>query len=157
MVWLLGLSRGGRALEVGCGRGNALLAFVRTLQPGLLVGIDVDRGFLLTASKNLSAKRVRAHLAQADVRWLPFRDGAFDLTLDFGTCYHISRAPLALSEVERVLTPGGTFAYETRANQLLSHPMRSFGRSLPWTAAKSLRLQRKRLLWSSRVKAVKAR
>ena len=84
---------------------------------------------------------------------MPFSNAAFDSVIDFGTCYHIARPELALGEVQRVLSDGGVFAYETPANQLLSHPIRSFGRSLPWDSAKSLRHQRRRLLWSTRVKA----
>ena len=152
MVRLLGLSRGGRMLELGCGRGNALPAFARTLRPRLLVGIDIDRSFLLEASKRGTAHAISVDLVQADVRSMPFRDGAFDLMIDFGTCYHIGCAERALAEVQRVLGSGGTFACETPANQLLSHPIRSFGRSLPWADAQFLRPHRKRLLWSSRVK-----
>jgi ubiquinone/menaquinone biosynthesis C-methylase UbiE len=152
MVRLLGLSRGGKLLEMGCGRGNALPAFARTLRPRLLVGIDVDHGFLAEASKSAQANGLSVQLVQGDVRAMPFRDGAFDLIIDFGTCYHIGRPELALAEVERALRDHGTFACETPANQLLSHPVRSFGRSLPWAAARSLRPKCKRLLWSSRVK-----
>jgi ubiquinone/menaquinone biosynthesis C-methylase UbiE len=154
MVRLLRLSRERRTLEIGCGRRNALPALARTLRPRLLVGIDVDRGFLVQASKCGAVSAV--DLVQADVRSMPFRDGAIDLVIDFGTCYHIRRAERALAEVERVLSSGGTFAYETPANQLLSHPIRSFGRSLPWAAAHVLRPLRKRLLWSSRVKVRRA-
>jgi hypothetical protein len=46
---------------------------------------------------------------------------------DFGTCYHISEPAAALSEIERVLAPGGRFVTETRLNQLVSHPVRSWG------------------------------
>ena len=152
MVRLLGLPRGKRVLEVGCGRGNALPALMRTLRPRLLVGIDVDRAFLAEARKGAADHATSADLIHADVRWMPFRDATFDLVVDFGTCYHIARPKLALAEVQRVLSDNGIFAHETRANQLLSHPIRAFRRSLPWDAAKRLRVHRCRLLWSSRVR-----
>ena len=40
-------------------------------------------------------------------------------------------AARALDEIHRVLTPGGLFVHETRLSQLLSHPIRSLGRSMP--------------------------
>jgi ubiquinone/menaquinone biosynthesis C-methylase UbiE len=156
MVRMLGLPRGKRLLEVGCGRGNAMSAFNRMLQPRFLVGIDIDRGLLVEADKSASARGISADLVQGDARWMPFRSAAFDLVIDFGTCYHIARPHLALTEVQRILSDGGTFAYETPANQLLSHPMRSFGRSLPWGAGELLRPHRRRMLWSSRVKVRQA-
>ena len=42
--------------------------------------------------------------------------------------------------------------YETRASQLLAHPVRSWGRLLPWDAAPELAPERHALLWASRVK-----
>lgn len=152
MVRLLGLPPGKRLLEVGCGRGNAVPAFMRTLKPRLLVGIDVDQSSLVEAGKVAVSNGFSVDLVCADARRMPFSNAAFDLVIDFGTCYHVSRSELALGEIQRVLSDGGTFAYETPANQLLSHPIRSFGRTLPWDAAKALRPQRRRVLWSTRVK-----
>jgi len=157
MARLLGLPRGRRLLELSCGRGNALPALTRMLRPRCLVGIDIDRALLLEASTGVAANALSVDLVLADARWMPFRDGAFGLVIDFGTCYHIGRPQLALREVQRVLSDEGTFAYETAANQLLSHPIRSVGRSLPWDAAQSLRPQRWRVLWSSRVKVRRAK
>jgi SAM-dependent methyltransferase len=84
---------------------------------------------------------------------MPFADGSFDVVVDFGTCFHISRPEQALAEITRVLAPGGWFVYETPVSQLLSHPVRSFGRRLPWRAAPSLARFRGRLLWGARRKA----
>ena len=70
------------------------------------------------------------------MRDLPFESGRFDLVIDFGTCYHASDTMegrrAALSEVSRVLRDGGLFVHETRVAQRLAHPVRSFGRTLPW-------------------------
>ena len=87
------------------------------------------------------------------MRGLPFPEASFDLVVDFGTCYHVSRRAQALREIARVLAVGGRFVYETRPSQLLAHPVRSWGRRLPWDAVPELVPDRHALLWASRVKA----
>ncbi len=72
--------------------------------------------------------------------------------VDFGTCYHVARREQALREIARVLAPRGLFVHETRASQLLAHPVRSFGRRLPWPALPELRPHRHALLWASRIR-----
>jgi SAM-dependent methyltransferase len=150
MVHALGLPAGGRVLEVGCGRGIALTVLDRLLRPERLVGLDVAADVLEQARTHTEAAGVRVELVPGDVRRLPFPDEAFDLVVDFGTCYHIARQAQALGEITRVLVPGGLFVQETPLSQLLSHPVRSFGRRIPWGSAPGLRRQRTALLWTAR-------
>ncbi|HSK18792.1 MAG TPA: class I SAM-dependent methyltransferase [Longimicrobiales bacterium] len=152
MLTMLGLPRGARVLEVGCGRGVALPVFLRHLAPAHLVGLDLDATLLAQAQERLPRNTPGTGLVQADVRRLPFRDAAFDIVIDFGTCYHIARPGNALREIERVLVPGGMFVTETRLSQLLSHPVRTRGRRLPWGGTGLSRLRRA-LLWQSHRRA----
>ena len=156
MVQLLGLPAGGRVLEVGCGRGIALPPIAHSLHPDLLVGLDVDGRLLDLAAAHLRERGVSASLYCGDVRTLPFADAHFDLVVDFGTCHHISSPDRALSEIVRVLRPGGLFVCETVTSQLLSHPFRSRGRRLPWEAAPELRVVRDRFLWKARMRLAAA-
>lgn len=80
---------------------------------------------------------------------MPFPDGSFDVVIDFGTCFHVSRPEAALCEIARVLDARGRFVHETRLSQLLAHPCRSTGRKLPWTAAPQLVRSRTALLWAT--------
>jgi hypothetical protein len=41
---------------------------------------------------------------------------------------------------------------ETVSSQLLSHPLRTRGRRLPWASVPELRLERQAILWKSRAK-----
>lgn len=152
VVWLLGVPHGVRVLEIGCGQGAALAAIARRRSPSRLAGIDIDARSLIRAEQNLRDRGVACELAVGDARRIPFRDGAFDVVIDFGTCYHIGRAVEAISEIERVLAAGGRFVFETRVSQLMSHPVRSFRRRMAWPWGTELRPDRRRLLWSSRVK-----
>jgi ubiquinone/menaquinone biosynthesis C-methylase UbiE len=142
-----------RILEVGCGRGIALPVLDRLCRPRRLVGLDIDEELLVEAADNLREHATKAELYRGDVRQMPFADEAFDVIIDFGTLYHIARSQAALDEIARVLARAGTFVYETKTSQFLSHPVRSRGRHLPALAAHGLRHRRWAMLWASRTKA----
>jgi ubiquinone/menaquinone biosynthesis C-methylase UbiE len=132
----------------------ALPVIDRLCAPQLLVGLDIDPKLLDEAAANLREHGTTAQLCAADVRQLPFADGAFDLIIDFGTLYHIAKPQAASAEIARVLAPGGMFVHETMAAQLLSHPVRSRGRRLPRLGHDGLRHKRWAMLWASRTKLV---
>ncbi|MBA3892220.1 MAG: class I SAM-dependent methyltransferase [Gemmatimonadales bacterium] len=150
MIRALGLPSHGRVLEIGCGRGVALPVLDKLLRPSRLVGLDVEADFLDEARLRLAHAGATAELVPADVRRMPFPDAAFDLVIDFGTCYHIARPEIALEEIARVLAPGGLVVHETPLSQLLSHPLRSFNRRIPWSRAPMFERQRTAVLWTSR-------
>jgi SAM-dependent methyltransferase len=152
MVQLLGLPRGGRVLEVGCGRGVALPPLADALRPDLLAGLDIDGSLLAEAACRAAEKRIAAQLYRADVRALPFPSESFDVVIDFGTCYHIAHPKRAMREVVRVLRTGGLFVAETLSSQLLSHPFRSRRKPLPWETLPELELYSQGVLWKARRK-----
>jgi ubiquinone/menaquinone biosynthesis C-methylase UbiE len=150
MVRALGLPRGARILEVGCGRGVALPVLARLCRPRRLAGLDIDLALLAEATERLRREAVAAQLVPGDVRAMPFEDASFDVVIDFGTCYHVTRPAAALREIARVLAPGGCLVHETPLSQLLAHPVRAFGRRLPWRAVPAFRVERRALLWTRR-------
>ena len=152
LIRSLNLPTGVRVLEVGCGRGIALPVLARMLRPKDLAGLDIDAALLTEAHYRMVATGTNARLIHADMRAMPFDDASFDVVLDFGTCYHISHPAVALQEIERVLAPRGIFVHETPVAQHLAHPIRSFGRTLPWELVPALRRKRSALLWSTRVR-----
>jgi ubiquinone/menaquinone biosynthesis C-methylase UbiE len=152
IVKLLRVPSGCRILEVGCGRGVALTRLAPLCTPSRLVGLDISPELIAHARARLERSGIAAELVVSDVRALPFVDGAFDVVIDFGTCYHIDDAANALCEIARVLAPGGVFVHESRVAQLIAHPRRTSGRSLPWQASLDLIPHRSAMLWASRRK-----
>lgn len=148
---------GGRVLEVGCGRGIALPVLAERLRPSELVGVDFDPELVAIARERVRQAGLAATVLEGDLRALPLDDESFDLVIDFGTCYHVGGGSVgarkALREIARVLRPGGLLIHETRVAQHLAHPVRSFGRRLPWSSQPRLVVERGALLWSMRRKA----
>ena len=151
IVGLFDLPRHARVLEVGCGRGVALPTLARRLQPAELVGLDCDAEQLAVAEARIGGV---ARLLEADAREMPFEDASFDLVFDFGTFFHTDGPEQMLSEVARVLAPGGTLIGEARLSQLISHPTvyrnhrrRSYG------CESQLRIAAHRVLWVALVRA----
>ena len=150
----LRLPRGVRVLGVGCGRGIALPVLWARLAPSSLTAIDSDAELARVARLRSIKEKLKVRVTEGDVRSMPYEDASFDLVIDFGTCYHVSGgvvgARRALREISRVLAPGGLFVHETPAAQHLAHPVRSFGRTLPWNDVPSLAFERTAVLWTRR-------
>ncbi|MEO8623447.1 MAG: class I SAM-dependent methyltransferase [bacterium] len=156
LIRALQLPRGGRVLEIGCGRGIALPVLAERLAPSALIGVDIDDALVAAAQRHVFDRRIDARVLEADVRELPFDCDSFDLVIDFGTCYHVSGGTdgsrTALGEIARVLRTGGLFVHETPVAQHLAHPVRSFGRTLPWSRVPALVRDRSAVLWAARRK-----
>ncbi len=152
VVKFMDVRQGLRILEVGCGRGIALPPLFELCQPKRLAGIDVDETLVEKARQRVQGLAIDAEIIHGDVRDMPFPDNAFDLVIDFGTCYHIARPEAALKEISRVLDVNGEFIYETPINQFFSHPVRSYGRRIPWNVCPEFKTVRRRLLWNKSTK-----
>ena len=104
---------GKRVLDVGCGPGNLLVA-LSTDTPELLVGVDVDAIFLVSGrsqiGKFMEPFSTDPTLLRAALPTLPFADASFDLVTCFLVMPHVPDDRIALTELARVLKPGGTLA-----------------------------------------------
>lgn len=101
---LLGGRRFNRALEVGYGAGAVQLA----LAPGVeeLHGIDLDAD-PEPVLELLAARGVTSALVQGSVLELPYADAHFNMVTCFSVIEHLREYALALTEMRRVLKPGG--------------------------------------------------
>jgi SAM-dependent methyltransferase len=100
------LGRGpGRCIDLGCGGGVHLGAIAEL--GWFVVGVDESVNQLLTA---LRRRRAR-HLMQADVAALPFPSQAFDAAVAAFIHTDVDDWNGVVTEVARVLRPGGRFVY----------------------------------------------
>jgi SAM-dependent methyltransferase len=109
LVDAIGAQPGWRVLDVACGRGAVLRPAV-TRRPGRLVGVDFSPEMVRSARAELGA---RAEVHVMDAEQLGFADGSFDAVLcSFGVFFFPS-PERAVSEMYRVLAPGGSVALST--------------------------------------------
>ncbi len=114
---LLGPVDGRRILEIGCGGGQCGRWLVT--QGATAVGLELS-GVQLAHSRRLDVHSgISLPVVQASASSLPFRSGSFDLVCSaYGALPFIADAGAALTEIARVLRPGG------RAVFSVSHPVR---------------------------------
>jgi SAM-dependent methyltransferase len=108
----LGLRDGARVLDLGCGEGRHVHAF--HLAPGVdVIGLDADAPSLAKAAAGLATLPGASGatlLMRGDAYRLPFEDGAFDVVVCCEVLEHLPDVDGALTEMTRVLKPGGRLA-----------------------------------------------
>ncbi len=111
-VGLLDVQPGERVLEVGFGPGVAIELLAVQAAHGLVAGVDFSPAMLsLARRRNAQAiKAGRVDLRYGEVAELPFADACFDKALSIHTLYFWSDPRHPLSELRRVLKPGGLLA-----------------------------------------------
>jgi SAM-dependent methyltransferase len=97
-----------RVLEVGCGWGE-LAEWLARDTGAEVVATDLSPHMVELARERGVDARV------ADVQALPFADGEFDVVVAAWMLYHVPGLPKALSEIARVLRPGGRFVAATNS------------------------------------------
>ena len=98
-------------LDYGCGTGGNTSAYGSF---GNIVGIEPD-----SAAVQLAHKRGGARYCRTSGTDLPFRDGSFDVVMASDVLEHIEHDGEAVSEIARVLRPGGSAILSVPAHQWL--------------------------------------
>jgi SAM-dependent methyltransferase len=104
-----------RALDLGCGDGRLTAELAATE----LTAADVSAVALERARARLPGARLAELAPDAP---LPLDDASFDLVLCAETVEHVRDVQLFLSEIRRVLVPGGVLALTTPATPPLARP-----------------------------------
>ena len=104
---------GQRVLEVGCGRGVGTEIIFERFGAQQVVAFDLDPDMVAQAQQRLvSYLPDQLVLAVGDATAIPATDGAFDTVFDFGIIHHVPDWRATVSEIRRVLRPGGYFYFE---------------------------------------------
>ncbi|MEU1216410.1 class I SAM-dependent methyltransferase [Streptomyces sp. NPDC005791] len=105
----LGLRPGGTVLDAGCGTGRALPALRTEVGPeGAVLGADLTPAMLDAALR--AGRGTSGTLLLADAARLPLRAGSLDAVFAAGLISHLSHPEAGLSELARVVRPGGRLA-----------------------------------------------
>lgn len=110
-----------RVLEVGCGRGVGTQIIFERFGAREVYAFDLDADMVQLARQRLVTYGPdRLNLAVGDVTAIDAEDESFDAVFDFGIIHHVPDWQIALSEIRRVLKPGGRFFFEEVTSHALN-------------------------------------
>lgn len=108
-ISLLDLKPENQVLELGFGAGKAIELVAAQATNGHVSGIDLSQEMVRAATRR-NARAIKARqvtLCHGDLTTLPFADSQFDKVFSIQTLYFWPDPSRALSEIFRVLKPGG--------------------------------------------------
>jgi ubiquinone/menaquinone biosynthesis C-methylase UbiE len=101
----------GDALEIGSGTGYFSLNLMQLGLIERLVATDISAGMLDELRATATRLELEVETRTIDAEQLPFADSTFDLALGHAVLHHLPDLQTALTELHRVLRPGGTLAF----------------------------------------------
>jgi ubiquinone/menaquinone biosynthesis C-methylase UbiE len=107
-----GLALAGKVIaDIGCGDGFIDLGVLHKANPARLVGFDVNKTNVEYLLRRAGEEGVlgddRLDFVQSEPTRIPAEDGAFDFAFSWSAFEHIARPVEVLSEIRRILRPGG--------------------------------------------------
>jgi ubiquinone/menaquinone biosynthesis C-methylase UbiE len=98
---------GSKILDAGCGYGYHTVRLARGLSA--ITAVDFSGVALEAARRTFAIAGIsdQINLEQADLTALPFAEATFDFVVSWGVIMHVPDMERALSELARVLKPGG--------------------------------------------------
>ncbi|HIC83493.1 MAG TPA: class I SAM-dependent methyltransferase [Candidatus Marinimicrobia bacterium] len=96
-------------LEVGSGRGGGTSYIARYLSPKKITGIDYSKNAIKLCNRIHNEHNLR--FVEGDASDLPIEDDSQDVVINVESSHCYPSIPQFLSEVKRVLKPGGLFAW----------------------------------------------
>ena len=104
----LGLHPGDSVLDAGCGPATDTFDLEDLVMPGgRVVGVDADPAMIHTAISRASERASSAEFSVADVHYLDYPDGTFDLARCVLLLLHVEDPLAVVQEMARVVMPGG--------------------------------------------------
>ena len=113
-LFCLGEVKGKKIIDIGCYKADYLIT-VAKLGAGYIGGQDLNEDAIKKGRLRLSEENIEGKLVAGDAVKLDFPDNFFDIAFSCDVFEHISLEvkEKVISEVYRVLKPGGTFVIKT--------------------------------------------
>jgi ubiquinone/menaquinone biosynthesis C-methylase UbiE len=99
----------GEILEIGFGTGLNLQHYPKHIRH--LTAVDPGEGMARIARRRMEQSRIKVDLQVQTAEELPFGDGQFDCVVSTWTLCSIQEVQRAVSEIGRVLKPGGRYIF----------------------------------------------
>lgn len=126
-----GPMQGGRAVEVGCGRGVGTELILDRFGAESVDAFDLDPSMVELARQRLHGRGDAVRVSVGDACKIDAPDAYYAAAFDFGILHHVCQWRDALREIHRVLEPGGRlyaeeifgrFVANSVIERLLVHP-----------------------------------
>lgn len=117
-----------KVLELGCGEGYFTKEIIKS--NATVVAIDISPDLLNKARQNITDSNVK--FVEENAYAMSFKDGEFDGVVGSSVLHHLD-IERAISEIYRVLLPGGVMAF-TEPNMM--NPQIALQKNIPWLKRK---------------------
>lgn len=134
-------------LEIGCAQGRALIGLAKAGHSSN--GVEPNVNAIKIAKELASRENVVINIREGWAEDIPFDSNLFDLVLAFAVMEHVNDLEKSLSEVYRVLKPGGIFWFSSASAMCpIQHEIDGF----PFFGWYPDRVKKKIMLWAVRKK-----
>jgi ubiquinone/menaquinone biosynthesis C-methylase UbiE len=120
LLFMGGPMSGGLALEIGCGRGVGIEIILDVFGAEGVDAFDLDPRMVELAKRRTRHRGDQVTLWRGDVTTIPIDDEHYDAVFDFAMIHHVPNWRAAVSEVYRVLKPGGRLYAEEPFGKVLT-------------------------------------
>jgi ubiquinone/menaquinone biosynthesis C-methylase UbiE len=121
LMRLGGRTDGMHVLEIGCGRGVGTALLFDQFGARKVHAIDLDADMVERARKRLSRYGSgQLSIEVGDATAINAKTASFDAVVNFAMIHHVPNWQSAVSEVSRVLRPGGRFYFEEVTSHALN-------------------------------------
>ena len=122
-------------LDIGCGMGADALGLAERVPQGHVTGVDFSESLIAEARRRAQGRNLPVTFETGDAQALRFADGSSDAVRTERMLMHIPDASKALSEMARVLRPGGrivVFDFDWES-QFCDSPYKETTRKIAWS------------------------